>query len=270
MQKSFVMYKHEKVERTLDEKFMTPFLKNAQIAEFKELKNIIEKVYSMTKEPLTMLDIGVGDGRVPLLLSEEPIWKRIKLYIGFDNSKAEIKKSKHAIKERKIKDKVKIVYFDATNLNKKSSNEIFKYKYDLIICTYFTPGNFKPDEIRIKTDKNGLIVPYPKGCLEPNKKFVRIFKAAYKLLKDNGKIILGTTYIDTGVNRVRQEEFYKKCSMTVITSKKDSFTATKEGFWSQRFTKDRIYDYFPWANKEKIRFVPLDNYNLARMIIISK
>jgi SAM-dependent methyltransferase len=264
------MYKNIKTDRTLDEKFMTPPLKNAQIAEFKELKNIIKKVYLETKEPLTILDIGVGDGRVPLLFSKEPIWKKIKLYIGFDNSKVEIKKSQNAIKERELKNKVKIVYFDAINLNKKTSNEIFGHRYDLVICTYFTPGDFKPDAIKIKTDKNGLIVPYPKNCLDPNKKFVQIFKDSYNLLKDNGKIILGSTYIDTDVNRIRQEEFYRKCGMTVITSKNDSFTATKEGFWSQRFTANRIYNYFSWLDKAKIKFTPLDNYNFAQMIIISK
>jgi len=270
MPKSFVMYRNKKVDRTLDEKFMTPFLRNAQIAEFKELKNFIEDMHSKTKTPLNILDIGVGDGRIPILLSRESIWKKVNLYVGFDNSKIEIKKAEKAIKKRRIEDKVKIVYFDAINLDKKTSNEIFRHRYDLIICTYFTPSNFKPDEIKIKTGKNGKIVPYPKNCLEPNKKFVKIFKSAYKLLKDNGKIILGTTYIDTDINRKRQEEFYKKCGMTVITSKKDSFTVTKEGFWSQRFTKKRIYDYFSWVKRNKIKFIKLDNYNFARMIVVSK
>jgi SAM-dependent methyltransferase len=270
MQKTFVMYKNEKVNRTLEEKFMTSFLKNAQKTEFKELKNIIEKVYSETKKPLMMLDIGIGNGRIFSLLSKEPIWKKIRLYVGFDNSKVEIKKSRNLIGKRKFGDKVKVVYFDAINLNKRSSNEIFRHKYDLIICTYFTADDFKPDEIEIKTDKNGLIASYPKIFLEPNKKFVKIFKGAYKLLKHNGKIVLGSIYIDNDINRIRQEEFYKKCGMTVITTKNDSFTATKEGFWSQRFTKDKIYDYFSWLNKGKIKFIQLDNYNFAQMVIISK
>jgi SAM-dependent methyltransferase len=269
MQQTFVMYKNEMIERTLDKKFMTPFLKKAQIAEFKELKNIIERVYLETKHTLAILDIGIGNGRIPLLLSEESIWKKIKLYVGFDNSNFEIKKSKIAVKKRNLS-KVKVVYFDAINLGKKSSNEIFKHKYDLIICTYFTAGDFKPSEIKIKADKNGLIVSYPKSCLEPNKNFVKIFKAAYQLLKRNGKIVLGSTYIDNNVNRLRQEEFYKKCGMIILASKNDSFTATKEGFWSQRFTKDKIYDYLSWLNKEKIKFVPLDVYNFAQMVIISK
>jgi len=268
MKKSFVMYKGTEADRTLDERFMIPAARNAQRIEFGKLKNIMEEMYSKNKKPLFILDIGVGNGRLPLLLSREPVWEKIGLYVGLDNSKIEISISKGLVKELQINDKVKIVYFDATNLDKKDSSEIFKHQYDLVICTYFTAGNFKPDEIKI--GKNGLLMPYPKSCLEPNKKFVKIFKAAYKLLNDKGKIVLSATYIDTDANRVRQQDFYKDCGMTVVTSKRDSFTMTREGFWSQRFTKNRVYAYFSWVNKEKIKFIPLDNYNFARMIVVSK
>lgn len=264
------MYANKKVDRTLDEKYMTPFLKKAQIAEFRELKKAINEVYSETQKPLNILDLGVGNGRIPLLLSQEPIWGKIKLYVGIDNSKIELKKCRRDTKAAKIYDIVKPLYFDASDLAKRNSSEIFEHKYGLIICTYFTPGNFKPREIQVKIGENGLIVPYPQSCLEPNREFIRVFKAAHKLLDKKGRIVLGTTYIDSDTNRMRQEKFYRKCGMTVITSKKDSFTATKEGFWSQRFTKKRIREYFLWLKKKKISFVPLDNYHFARMIIIKK
>ena len=268
MKEPFVMYRSRNIDKTLSKKFMTGFVRNAQIEELKNLKIIIEKMYSKNKKLRTIIDIGVGDARMPIVLSKTSIWNKIKLYIGIDNSKIEIIKSNKIIKSKNKK--VKIIYFDASLLNKKHPNEIFKHKYDLIICTYFTPGNFKPDQIKIKADSNGLIVPYPESCLNPNRKFIKIFKSAYRMLNSGGKIILGSTYIDNDSNRIRQEEFYKKCGMTIITSRKDSFTATKEGFWSQRFTKDRIYEYFPWLNKKSIKFVPLDKYNFAQMIVISK
>lgn len=270
MPKYFVMYKNEKVDRTLDRRFMMPFLRKVQEAELKKLEDVIRKIHSKSRIPLEILDIGVGDGRIPINLSKTYLWKKIELFVGFDNSEIEVKKSKEAIKKRGLQNKIKILYFDAVNLNKNSSNEIFKHKYDLIICTYFTAGNFKPDEIKIKTGRDGLILPYPKNSLEPNRKFIKIFRATYKLLKSGGKIILGSTYIDSDINRLRQEEFYKKCGMTIITSKKDSFTATKEGFWSEKFTKERIYGYFPWVAKKKIKFISLDNYNFSRMVIVSK
>lgn len=268
MQK-FVMYKNDKVHRTLNENFMTSFLRNAKKAEFKELKNIIEVMYRDKKAPLVVLDIGVGVAHVLTPLSKERIWANVGKYVGFDNSRSLIRKSREVIRKAKI-DKVKIVYFDAINLGKISPNEIFRNRYDLILCTYFTPGNFKPDAVTLKTTDKGLIVPYPQSCLNPNKQFVRIFKAAYRLLNPGGKLILGSTYIDTDVNRKRQEDFYKKCGMTVITSKNDTFTATREGFWSQRFTKARIYSYFSWVDKRKIEFISLDNRKFAQMVVVSK
>ena len=51
--------------------------------------------------------------------------------------------------------------------------------------------------------------------------------------------------------------------MTIITFGKDSLTATKERFWSQRFTREKIYVYFKYLNREKISFTLLDTYNYA-------
>lgn len=267
---SFIEYGNKKVDKTLNPDFMTPFLRNAQTAEFMELCKLINNLYSVQKSPLKILDIGVGDGRIIAKLNKCDLWSKIGLFVGFDNAQIEIEQSNKLVSDLRIKNKVKIVCFDANNLGKPNQNEIFKQRYDLIICTYFTPGNFKPDEIKIKMGENGLILPYPVKCLNPNEKFVRIFKGAYSLLTPRGNLVLGSIYIDSDVNRLRQEDFYRKCGMTVITSKKDSFTATKEGFWSQRFTKQRIYEYFSWLDKNKISFISLDDYSFAQMITVSK
>lgn len=256
------MYQNKKVDHTLDKRYMTTPLKKAQKEEFKKLKEII---LQLPDENIKILDIGVGDARIPILLRKTNLWNKIGLYVGFDNSKIEIERAKKIIKDRKIK----LFYFEANNLNNKKSI-ITKNKYELIICTYFTPGNFKPDEIKLNVSADGTIVHYPINCLNPNKKFVKIFRSAYQLLRQGGKIILGSVYIDSDINMRKQEAFYKKCGMTVITTKKDSFTATEEGFWSQRFTKERIYQYFSWLDRKDIDFIPLDNYNFAWMVVISK
>lgn len=262
---SFTMYSNKKVEKTLDPKFMTPFLRKAQNSEFKELLKIINEINSNQRQPLNILDIGVGDGRIPMLLSKNSVWEKVGLYVGFDNSNLEIEKAKHIVKGSRIK----IFYLDANQLSH-TDNPVPRFKYDLIICTYFTAGNFKPEEIELKTYKQGAIRSYPRSCLDPNKKFINIFKTAFNLLKPGGKIFLGSVYIDSDENRKRQEAFYKKCGMAVITSKRDSFTATKEGFWSQRFTRERLYRYLPWVDKNKIKIVPLDRYNFANAVILSK
>ena len=58
--------------------------------------------------------------------------------------------------------------------------------------------------------------------------------------------------------------------MTVITSNKDSFTATKEGFWSQRFTKEKLLAYLDFAEPQKVIITPLDTYNYAVQVKIKK
>lgn len=269
MNTPFVVYKNKKVHLTLDPNYMTPYLKKAQVSEFKQLLKLINDMCLKTKKKLRILDIGVGDGRILLLLNKNDIWEKIDLFVGIENSQMEVQRAIKNIQDSKLGHKVKIVYFDALNLEGKK-NELPEQKYDLIICTYFTPGNFKPEEIKIETDKNGYIVSYLKSSLSPNKNFIQVFKSAYEMLGENGKLLLGSVYIDTDVNRKRQEKFYKKCGMKVITSKNDSFTATKEGFWSERFTKDRIYNYFYWVDKAKIKFIPLDTYSFAQAVIISK
>ena len=264
------MYKNKRVEHTLSGEFMTPLLKKAQAAEFIELKKRIDEVYKKFKQPIKILDIGIGDARIPILLNKTDSWRKIKLYIGIDNSLKYINHAKKVIKKRKLCNKVRIIFYDAIKLDKKNNNEVFRYKYELIISTYFTPGNFKPKGIELIRGKDGLILPYNYKLLEPNKNFVKVFRGAYNLLNPSGRIILGSIYLDNEKNIKRQEDFYKKCGMHVITSQKDPFSATKEGFWSQRFTKGRIYNYFSWVKRENIRFIPLDNYNFAQMISISK
>lgn len=256
------MYKNTKVSNTLNDNHLTTPIKNTRQKEFVEL---VKTIHDFKKDSLNILDIGVGDGRIPVLLStQEKTWNKVALYVGIDNSKMEISKASTKLKKRNLR----LINSDANNLNK--TILVTKNMYDLVICTYFTAGNFKPQEISLKTGTNNKIVPYPKNILRPNTKFVSIFKSAYKLLNPGGKIVLGSVYIDSEATRLKQELFYKKCGMKIITTPKDSFTATLEGFWSQRFTKDRIYDYFDWINKESIEFIPLDRYNFAWTIIISK
>jgi hypothetical protein len=58
--------------------------------------------------------------------------------------------------------------------------------------------------------------------------------------------------------------------MTIITDEKDSFTATRERFWSQRFTKEKLQNYLHFVNKRNIIFTPLDTYNYAMQVRIKK
>jgi len=270
LEEKIVMYGSIKARRTLNPKYMTPYHEQAQWTEYTELKEIIGEIYKTLEHPLKIFDIGIGYSRIPVLLSAVDTWKKIARYVGIDISKHCVMQSKEIINSKGIADKVEIILFDAVNLNVEMDAPFLKDRYDLIVCTYFTAGDFKPKQIQLRTGKNGQIINYDLNLLKPNKDFVAVFKGAFDLLSDDGKIVLGSVYCDSELARKVQEKFYRKCGMTVITSHKDPFTATKEGFWSERFSEEKIYEYLSWIACDKIELVPLDDYNFATMVIISK
>lgn len=264
-----VMYSSEEVERTLNDNFLTGALRNARKREIELLQEELVILHDLFKTPLRIFDIGIGDGYVPLKFDRK-IWSDIDSYIGIDNSARELEHCESNIRDLKFSEKVKLFEFDAVNLDYPSFHQKHLLPFHAVICTYFTPGNFRPDNINIAEDRFGQIAPYPAQSLKPNKKFQRVFSDAYKLLCRGGKLILGSTYIDSTATRKKQEEFYKNCGMHIITTEKDEFTATREGFWSERFTDEKIYSYFDWIERGDIKFIPLDSENFARMIVIKK
>ncbi|MBC7689699.1 MAG: hypothetical protein H7211_16145, partial [Aquabacterium sp.] len=50
----------------------------------------------------------------------------------------------------------------------------------------------------------------------------------------------------------------------------DSFTATKEGFWSQRFSPQKLLSYLSFASPKNISFTPLDTYDYAMQVRVKK
>jgi cysteine synthase len=173
-----------------------------------------------------------------------------------------LKKAKITIESCKLGSKVRVFNLDARNLSQ------LKSSYDLILCTYFTAGDFVTEDFSFETDETGkLNVVF---SLEKNESFDKVFRSAYNLLVVGGKLILGSIFVDNDSTRKKQEEFYKKCGMTIITRPTDSFTATKEEFWSQRFTKERIMEYFAFVEPRNIELRSLDTYDFAQMVVVSK
>lgn len=256
------MYDNENTLKTsFDLNYISEYLIQTQWAEFIELKKAITEIFENKKAPIAILDIGIGNARVAKHLSGiKEIWDKISVYDGTDNAMACVDISNNTIKELGIQAKVNSYFYDATDLDK------WKRKYDLIITTWFTPGNFYPDDFPFGA--------YPglgkRLDLTTNKKFTRIFKNAYNLLIPGGEIIIGSCYLDNDATRLKQEASYHKMGMTVITDEQDSFTATKEGFWSQRFTKEKLYSYLDFIPKEDFKFIPLDTYDYAMQVRIRK
>ena len=258
------MYQNRKTFRTLKEGHMTEYLIQAQWAEMIELKKEIHGLAKQFGRELSVLDIGVGDGRVPKRLSGiREIWDLICEYDGIDNSQQVLKSQLFPVQPSGLEDKVLLFKFDARNLSRWGRKQ-----YDLIVCTYFTAGNFIPPGFSFETGSDGMLKTIP--SLDENPAFQQVFAEAYKFLIPGGKLILGSVYVDNDATRKRQEEFYQKCGMTVVTSPNASFTATKEGFWSQRFTKERIVEYLNFVPRERIELRPLDTYGFASMVTVTR
>ena len=245
------------VEKSFDLNYISEPLIQAQWAEFIELKKVITELYHRLKRPLSILDIGIGNARIPKHLSGvKEIWDMVALYDGTDNAQSCVDISEKNIAALNIQDKVTAHFFEAASLNK------WPKKYDLVISTWFTAGNFYPDDFSFDTYQ----LTTQRLDLSHNKKFETVFKNAYQLLSPGGELLLGACYIDNESTRLKQEQSYTKMGMTIITTAEDSFTATKEGFWSQRFTPQKLFSYLSFASPENISFTPLDTYDYAMQV----
>ena len=249
------------VEKSFDINYISEHLIQAQWAEFIELKKAITSLAARNKQPISILDIGIGDGRVvKQLCSVKEIWDCIASYEGIENALPCLSLTKKLIEDLHIHDKVSVRLLEAVNLYTLTA------KYDMIITTWFTPGNFYPEDFPFDAwQGSGQQLD-----LSRNEKFQQVFADAFSLLHPGGEIILGSCYMDNDNNRKKQEAFYTKMGMTVITSAADSFTATKEGFWSQRFTREQIFNYLSFADPLKIVITALDTYDFAMQVRIAK
>lgn len=250
--------KKEHVEVTFNENNLSPYLLQAQWAEFVELKKALYEIHGKVSKGLKILDIGIGDARIPRHLSGiNEIWNTISSYEGIDIAQNCVDLSKQVAESLSIQNKVSSLLLDATHL------ENLQKKYHVILSTWFTVGNFYPSTFSFEDFQPGF-------DMSSNDKFSKVFRQAYEMLEEGGEIIIGSMYIDNENTRLKQEVAYRSFGWTVITDERDCFTASKEGWWSQRFTKERVYAYLNFIPKENISFTPLDTYNYAMMVRIKK
>jgi SAM-dependent methyltransferase len=251
----------DSVQESFNENFIPEEQLQTQWAEFIELKKVIAELSAINKRAISILDIGVGGGRiVKHLCGIKEIWDSVASYHGIDNAEPCLVISNKIIENLNIRDKVTVGFLEALQLNTLTE------KYDMIITTWFTAGNFYPHNFPFETYKESG----KKIDLSGNERFTKIFSDAYDLLNPGGEIIIGSCYIDNENTRKKQEAFYEKMGMTVITDAQDTFTATREKFWSQRFTKEKLRNYLSFAEPGKIIYTPLDTYNFAMQVRIKK
>lgn len=249
------------VTHSFDENYLSPYLIQAQWAEFVALKEVIHELSLRLQRSIRILDIGVGSGRIIQNLHDIPeIWQYVAHYTGTDNAVLCLDLASKMVNDLGINDKVTLLNLDAVALHQLTGT------YDLIMTTWFTAGNFYPDDFDFK----GYSRATSKLDLTVNSKFTSIFSQAYGLLAPQGEVVLGACYKDNDATRMKQELSYQKMGMTIITSPEDSFTATQERFWSQRFTKEKLYAYMPFVGQQQFAFKDLDTYEYAMQVRIKK
>src|SRR3989344_3749574 len=102
----------EEVERTLNDEFLTNALRESRAQELQLLQERLLALYQTFRTPLRILDIGVGDGYVPLRFTKE-LLENIEQYIGIDNSPQEVRYCERNVRQAGLADKIKVLEFDA-------------------------------------------------------------------------------------------------------------------------------------------------------------
>ena len=211
-QNSLKEYESEDVQKTLDGKYVP-----AVILEARDIQDKILKTRFKGKK-LRIADIGCGNGYHGNEFAPD-----CECYDGYEISREMARRTRSIWQQNKLTT-ARVIEADAANVN------LDPESYDIAWSLYFTSGNFR-DEM--------CIGEYTEEYLNKNPKFIAIVKKFYKALVPGGKLFL-TVYKDTPETEAAQREFYKNTGQTVITPIGRRFVATKENFWSVRWTKESM------------------------------
>jgi SAM-dependent methyltransferase len=204
-------YNNSVVRKTFDANYQPEFIKDAILKEYAFLDQLdwSEKV---------ILDVGCGEGRHGIRYAA-----RSARYIGVDLCEEMIKASQ--------KNWGKIANTSLIQANA-AQYQFSKNSVDRAMSLWFTPGNFRRDDFDVAN--------YSMEEINQNPQFIKIVSNMYQALKPNGHILL-TVYKDKKKTREMQKSWYARTGQTVLTKDSDPFVATKEGFWSLRWTKERMF-----------------------------
>lgn len=169
--------------------------------------------------PYKIADIGCGNGYHGVMLAPVSL-----LYHGFEISPAMAETARANWQKENI-DNARIFVGEAADA---PLDDDF---YDVVLCLYFTPGNF-----RDQLDDLGL---YSDAYLDRNPQFIRVMSRFYSAMKIGGSMFL-TIYKDAPEAEAAQIDFYENTGQHVVTPPGSRFVATAEGFWSARWTRDSM------------------------------
>jgi SAM-dependent methyltransferase len=201
---------NEAVKRTLESSYCPEPIRHAR-----------ERQDEMLNERLRhgaykIADIGCGNGYHAVMLAPFSL-----LYHGFEISPAIAETARARWREEKIENAQVFV-------GNAAEAELEDEFYDIVLCLYFTPGNF-----RDQSDNLGL---YSDAYLDRNPGFIRVVSRFYRAMKIGGAMFL-TIYKDTPEAEAAQIDFYENTGQHVVTSPGSRFVATAEVFWSVRWTR---------------------------------
>ncbi|HKQ78178.1 MAG TPA: class I SAM-dependent methyltransferase [Blastocatellia bacterium] len=206
-------YENEAVKRTLESSYCPEPIRQARERQDEILnERLLHGRYKIA-------DIGCGNGYHAVMLAPCSL-----LYHGFEISPAIAETAQARWRKENIGN---AQIFVGTADEAELEDEF----YDVVLCLYFTAGNF-----RDPSDSLGL---YSDAYLDRNPGFIRMMSRFYQALKIGGSMFL-TIYKDAPEAEAAQIDFYGNTGQHVVTSPGSRFVATAEGFWSVRWTRESM------------------------------
>ena len=204
---------NEAVKRSLESSYCPEPIREARE---RQDRILIER---LRPGPYKIADIGCGNGYHAVMLAPVSL-----LYHGFEISPA-IAETARANWGKENIDNAQIFVGDVAVVDLKDEF------YDVVLCMYFTPGNFR--------DRSDDLSLYSDAYLDRNPQFIRVMSRFYIALKISGSMFL-TIYKDVPEAEAAQIDFYENTGQHVVTPPGSRFVATAEGFWSARWTRDSV------------------------------
>lgn len=200
-------------------------------------------------KPLRIADIGCGDGYHGSIFGPGS-----KLYHGFEIAPDLLRMTR----ERWQKDGLTHAQAFGGDVAEAKLEDAF---YDLVICMYFTPGNFRD----VSTD----LSLYTDEYLDHNPVFIRIMSRFYQALKSGGLMFL-TVYRDVPETEAAQIDFYTTTGHEPVSPKGSRFVATRDMFWSARWTRDSMVSNLADCGIEPTTVIFHELNNIAWLVEIQK
>ncbi|MDH3645865.1 MAG: class I SAM-dependent methyltransferase [Gammaproteobacteria bacterium] len=198
---------------------------------------------------LRIADIGSGDGYHGSIFAPG-----CELYHGYEIAPRLVQMSRERWEKEGL-DNARV--FSGNVAEAKLQDEF----YDLVICMYFTPGNFRD----VSTD----LTMYTDDYLDHNPVFIQIISSFHRALRHGGAMFL-TVYRDVPEAEAAQFDFYTTTGHPPISPKGSRFVATSDAFWSVRWTRESMLSNLADCGIDSATVTFHDLHEIAWLVEIEK